>query len=246
LSWGDDGSLALGTLASPADQPAKHVFLDDLRKKYETIERLNAVWGTAHASWEDLAKSTTPPNRQKAREDLGAFYTKLAERYFEICRDAVKEAAPQQLYLGCRFAWSNDRAIRAACKFCDVVSFNRYQRSVADLRLPEGCDKSAIIGEFHFGALDRGMFHTGLVPTASQQERAEAYRAYVASALANPLLVGTHWFQYGDQATTGRPDGENYQIGFLDVCDTPYAETIQACRAVGARLYGQRLETPQP
>ena len=47
-----------------------------------------------------------------------------------------------------------------------------------------------------------------------------------AARLGNPLIVGTHWFQYGDQATTGRGDGENYQIGFVDVCDTPYAETI--------------------
>ena len=72
-----------------------------------------------------------------------------------------------------------------------MVSFNRYQRSVADLRLPEGVDRPLIIGEFHFGALDRGMFHTGLVPTASQQERAAAYREYVHSALRNPL-AGRH------------------------------------------------------
>jgi hypothetical protein len=52
--------------------------------------------------------------------------------------------------------------------------------------------------------------------------------------------VGTHWFQFGDQATTGRGDGENYQIGFLDVCDTPYAETIAAARQVGYGLYATR------
>ena len=74
----------------------------------------------------------------KAAADLGAFYTATAERFFQCCRDAVKEADPEGLYLGCRFAWANDRAIRAAGKYCDVVSFNRYQRSVSDLRLPEG------------------------------------------------------------------------------------------------------------
>ncbi len=168
---------------------------------------------------------------------MAAFYTRTAEQFFRICRDAVKEADPQGLYLGCRFAWANDLAVRASGKYCDVVSFNRYQRTLADLRLPEGVDRPVIIGEFHFGALDRGMFHTGLVPTASQQERASAYQEYVRSALKNPLLVGTHWFQYGDQATTGRGDGENYQIGFVDICDTPYPETIQACREVGYGLY---------
>ena len=123
-----------------------------------------------------------------------------------------------------------------------MVSFNRYQRSVADLRLPEGVDRPLIIGEFHFGALDRGMFHTGLVPTANQQERAAGLPALRPTAPWRiRWLVGTHWFQYGDQATTGRGDGENYQIGFVDVCDTPYAETIQACRKVGTGLYRRRL-----
>jgi len=242
LSWGNETSLAVGTLCSPPEQAAKKVFVEDLRQKYGTIERLNQAWGTDHASWDALLQSTTPPELKKAHDDLAAFYTKTAEQYFRICREAVKEVAPNQLYLGCRFAWANDLAIRAAAKYCDVVSFNRYRRSLSDLRLPEGVDKPVVIGEFHFGALDRGMFHTGLVPTANQQERAAAYTAYVRSALESPAIVGTHWFQYGDQATTGRSDGENYQIGFLDVCDTPYPETIQASREVGAEMYRCRAE----
>ena len=170
------------------------------------------------------------------------FRTKFAEKYFEICRDAVKAIDPQGLYLGCRFAWTNDRAIRAAVKFCDVVSFNKYQRGIDGLKLPDGGDRPILIGEFHFGALDRGMFHTGLVPTANQEERAAAYKSYVEGGLTNPLVVGTHWFQFGDQATTGRGDGENYQIGFLDVCDTPYAETVKASRQVGEEMYLLRTQ----
>ena len=237
LGWGNETSLASAALTSPADQPAKKAFLADLKAKYGEIERLNAAWGTQHASWASLAESRAAPNAKKTHDDLTAFYTRTAEQFFRICREAVKEADPQGLYLGCRFAWANDLAVRASGKYCDVVSFNHYQRSVADLRLPNGIDRPLIIGEFHFGALDRGMFHTGLVPTANQQERAAAYQEYVHSALKNPLLVGTHWFQYGDQATTGRGDGENYQIGFVDICDTPYAETIQACREAGYSLY---------
>lgn len=236
-SWGDELSLAAAALGSPADQPAKQAFVADLKQKYETIERLNAAWNTQHASWDVLLQTTASPDQTKAHDDLAAFTTKMAERYFEVCRAAVKEIAPNQLYLGCRFAWTNELAIRAAGKFCDVVSFNRYQTNVADRRLPPGVDKPVLIGEFHFGALDRGMFHTGLVVTADQNERAAAYKTYVRSALKNPCIIGTHWFQFGDQATTGRGDGENFQIGFLDVCDTPYAETIQACREVGRDMY---------
>ena len=242
LGWGDELSLAIATLASPADQPAKRVFLEDLKRQYETIEQLNQAWKTKHASWQALMASQVPPDKSNAKSDLANFYTRIAEEYFRVCRESVKSAAPNQLYLGCRFAWVNDRAVRAAAKYCDVIGFNRYRDSVADFSLPEGVDKPAIIGEFHFGALDRGMFHTGLRPTANQAERAEAYRDYVRGALENPYLVGTHWFQFGDQATTGRGDGENYQIGFLDICDTPYSETINASRDVGYSLYQHRLD----
>ncbi len=241
LAWGDELSLAKSALASPPEQPAKQAFLADLKTKYQTIEKLNESWATAHQSWEALAESRTPPDDKQAKEDLGAFYTRIAEEYFRNCREAVKAVAPDNLYLGCRFAWVNDRGARAAAKYCDVIGYNLYRDDVADFQLPDGIDLPAIIGEFHFGALDRGMFHTGLRPTSSQQARADAYCNYVTGALKNPCLVGTHWFQYSDQATTGRGDGENYQIGLVDICDTPYAETIQAVRDVGSSMYQTRL-----
>ena len=237
LSWGDDLSLATAALASPAGQQAKQVFMDDLKAKYKSIAALNEQWGSTNASWQALLDNRVIPDKKRAQADLAAFHAKVAETYFRIVRDGVKAIAPNHLYLGCRFAWVNDAATRAAAKYCDVVSYNRYQPSVADLHLPDNIDMPLIIGEFHFGALDRGMFHTGLVPTEDQADRAAHYEAYVRSALANPAIVGTHWFQYHDQATTGRGDGENYQIGFVNICDTPYPETIAAARRVGAEMY---------
>jgi len=240
LGWGDETSLALAALASPADQAAKKAFVEELERKYESIDKLNRAWGTQHASWAALLESRTPPDKKNAYEDLTAFYSKLAEEYFRVCREAVKEVAPHQLYLGCRFASVNPLAARAGAKYCDVVSYNLYRNRIDDFRLPEGLDRPVVVGEFHFGALDRGMFHTGLRPVESQAERAEAYRRYVEGGLGNPQIVGTHWFQFADQATTGRPDGENYQIGFVDICDTPYPETIEASRKVGASMYRLR------
>jgi len=244
IAWGDELSLAVAALASPADQPAKKVFIEDLKAKYKTIDKLNAAWATSHATWEDLLKTVQPPDKNKAGEDLAAFYTKTAETYFKTIREELKKAAANKLYLGCRFAWVNDRAALAATKFCDVVSYNRYSYSVAEQKLPDNIDMPIIIGEFHFGALDRGMFHTGLRKTVNQQDRADKYKSYVQGALENPYIVGTHWFQYKDQATTGRGDGENYQIGFVDICDRPYPEIVQACREVGYGMYEYRLKNP--
>ena len=237
MSWGDETSLSLGALKSPPEQAAKKVFLADLKAKYGDIAKLNAAWGTTNASWDALLASREAPDKKKAREDLTTFYTKAAETYFRTVRDVIKATAPNQLYLGCRFAWVNDFAAQAAAPYCDVVSYNLYRRSVADFKYP-GPDKPLIIGEFHFGALDRGMFHTGLVPVANQAARAQIYQDYVLGALRHPQFVGTHWFQWKDEPTTGRSyDEENYQIGFVDVVDTPYAEIIAASRAVAAELY---------
>jgi len=243
LSWGDETSLAAAALTSPPDQPAKKVFIEDLKAKYKSIDKLNNAWETNHKTWDALLQSTKAPDKKKARDDLTAFYTKIAETYFKTIREEVKKIAPNQLYMGCRFAWVNDLAARAATKFCDIVSYNRYSYSVENHRLPDGIDMPVIIGEFHFGALDRGMFHTGLKKTTNQQDRADKYKSYVQGALRNPYIVGTHWFQYKDQATTGRGDGENYQIGFIDICDKPYPETIKACRQVGYTMYEYRINT---
>jgi len=164
----------------------------------------------------------------------------VSEQYFSTIRRVLREELPNHIYLGCRIAWGTDVIYRAAARHCDVVSVNIYnRRPVRDL--PSGAeDKPMINGEFHFGALDRGMFHTGLVATRDQDERAQCYRDFVNACLDHPRLVGTHWFQWQDQAITGRFDGENYQIGFLNVADVPYPELVQAARDVARTMYSRR------
>ncbi|MGE5610585.1 MAG: beta-galactosidase [Bacillota bacterium] len=241
MSWGDELSLAIGALKSPAGQVAKKVLIADLQAKYGAIEKLNEAWGSKYASWEAMLESTQTPDRTRAKQDLVAFYRKAAEQYFRVVKESLRAVAPNQLYLGCRFAWVNPQAVAAAVKYCDVVSYNLYRTSVAEFKLPVEADVPLIVGEFHFGALDRGMFHTGLVPTETQQARAKAYKDYVQGALRHPQFVGVHWFQYQDEPTTGRVyDEENYQIGFVDGVDTPYRETIDASRGVGYGMYDER------
>ncbi|MGC9036579.1 MAG: beta-galactosidase [Verrucomicrobiia bacterium] len=238
MSWGDEYSLAIAALKSPPEQAVKKVFIEKLKTKYNSIEALNKEWGTKYESWEAVQKSQMAPDRTRAAGDLRSFYTTIAEQYFKTVRKVIKEIAPNQLYLGCRFAWVNPLAAAAAAKYCDVVSYNIYKRDVKDFQFNGGADVPLIIGEFHFGALDRGMFHTGLVPTASQKERATAYLNYVKSVIEHPSFVGCHWFQYQDQPTIGRVlDGENYQIGLVDIADTPYKEMIEAARQVPSLMY---------
>ncbi len=244
LAWGDLGSLAIGTLKSPETQPAKQEFIKDLKKKYSTIMALNEVWGTTHESWDGLLKTTSAPDNTKAEKDILTFYEKIADTYFKTLKEELNQIAPNQNYLGCRFAWANnDVVLTAASKYMDIMSFNKYEYSVEHIGLPEGVDKPIMIGEFHFGALDRGSFHVGIKEAKNQSERGELYKDYIQGALRNPLIVGAHWFQYIDEPLTGRFDGENYNVGLIDICDNPYEELVAKIRETTYNMYDYRMNT---
>ena len=250
LSWGetDDANpraryaLAIGALSSGADSPAKAAFVADLKAKYNTIEALNAAWNTKIASWSEFSApfqvADAPNDALKA--DLSAFLTHFADQYFRTVRDSLRKADPNHLYLGCRFAWRTPEAVQSAAKWCDVVSFNIYAKRLEskEWAFVNGLNKPALIGEFHMGALDRGLFHPGLVAAKDQNERAQMFADYMQSVAQNPAFVGAHWFEYCDEPVAGRPlDGENYNIGLVSVADVPYAELVASARTANARIY---------
>ncbi|MCC6443063.1 MAG: beta-galactosidase [Armatimonadetes bacterium] len=247
--WGDDGGrygLAYGSLVSGPDQPAKRVFVARLRKKYREIERLNGAWSVRLASWEALLGQPFKPEgamNEVMKGDFSGFVKEFARQYFRVVRSALKKHDPNHLYLGCRFAWRTPEAVEASGEFCDVVSFNIYAPRVEpkDWEFTKALNKPCIIGEFHFGALDRGMLHTGLVSTASQEARAAMYKDYIRTVVDHPSFVGCHWFQYVDESLTGRVwDGENYNIGFVTATDTPYPEMVAAAQEVHGEAYKRR------
>ena len=168
------------------------------------------------------------------------------EPYFKACKEAVDAVAPGKLYLGCRFKGLRNSAAlwQAAAKWCDVISVNSYVNSVAvftegDYAAPK-FDRPVLHSEFHFGTLHRGMFSAGLCPVGDQCARAKAFRRVVEGALRHPYFVGSHWFQYRDQPLVGRGDGENYEIGFVDVCDRTYPTLTTAAREIGETMYELR------
>lgn len=239
LVWGADHDLGRWTLKSPGIQPAKRMFVKKLKDKYHTIGTLNAVWASDFESWDQLLLSQQEPPK-KALKDCEDFSAVLIEAYFSNVALVMRQVAPGKLYLGCRYVTINDTVLRIASQYSDVLTFDLFVDSLDDFALPNGIDKPVLIGEFHFGALDRGLFHPGLNQKKSQEERGLAYEKYVKSALQNPFIVGTAWHQFSDQATTGRFDGENFQDGLTDVCDRAYPETISKVREIGHHLYSIR------
>jgi len=242
MSW---EGVRRGVLPSPPEQPCRKAFTAQLETKYGSIDAVNAAWGTDAPSWDALREPAEPT--PTFTEDMDTFEYAFARRYFETVRDVLKQHAPNQLYLGCRFSSAPPIAVRAAADVADVVSFNRYEETIRYDKWTRENDlgKPLIIGEFHFGALDRGMFHTGLVGAEDQADRAEKYARYVRSVAECPAFVGCHWFQYIDEPITGRWfDGENYNIGFVTVVDSPYPELVAAAKRVHGDVYRIRQKSP--
>ncbi|MEI6048413.1 MAG: hypothetical protein WCS03_05905 [Bacteroidota bacterium] len=179
-----------------------------------------------------LSAGDTPDRRK-------AFVYDTYSRFINIVCSAVKKYDPNHLNLGLRFGDTPAKdIITASKKYFDVFSINHYgyEGPVNEIqKIYDLTGLPVIIGEFHFGTPGRGLA-PGLAQTINQEERGIAYRYYVENAAAHPAVIGTHWFQWIDQPSTGRFDGENYNIGLVDVTDRPYPEMINAVKETFNRL----------
>lgn len=242
--------LVYGTLNAPATQPARKALLAQLEGKYKDIAKLNTAWGTKFVSWATInarGGATDKPN-EAMKADFSQLLETVAGKYFSVVAAELKKLAPNHLFLGARFSGRPPLEVaRASAKNCDVVSFNIYapQIDAQEWDFLSQLNKPTMIGEFHIGATDRGVWSPGLVEAKTQAERAEMFKKYIESVLDNPNLVGCHWFQWADEPATGRPlDGENYNIGLVDIADTPYSEMVEAAKDINGRLYSRRFGKP--
>jgi hypothetical protein len=180
-----------------------------------------------------LAGNDTPDRRRE-------FVNRCVEKFLDVVNAAIRRHDPNHLNLGLRFGSAPSEAMLRASRGFDVFSMNSYGFAVNHQRLEVAyriTGKPVLIGEFHFGTPGRGLA-AGLVQCANQEERGVAYRYYVENAAAHPAVIGTHWFEWIDEPNTGRNDGENYNIGFVDVTDRPYPELVEAAKTTHARLLG--------
>ncbi|MDR1646166.1 MAG: hypothetical protein LBS05_10185 [Tannerellaceae bacterium] len=163
--------------------------------------------------------------------------------FLRTVKETLRRYDANHLNLGIRFGniGELDEELLRICKESfDVLSFNCYDlcpnREMMDRAL-QIADLPMIIGEYHFGTVDRGMAQS-LWQVGSQQERGVAYRYYTETAYAHPGLIGTGYFQWCDQDLTGRRnDGENYNCGLIDVTDRPYKHQVEAMMETARRLY---------
>ena len=230
-------NIAAMALAHPAHLASKDYIVGVLCEKYADIAALNAAWGSSFVSFDDLYTPFEAADLgTQALDDLIPCCEEMIRRYIRIPSEAARRADPNHLNLGIRYAWLSSPILACGCEYTDIFSFNCYsQKMIDDFSALTG--KPVIIGEFHFGALDRGMDATGLRGVENQHERGVAYRRYMHRAASHPMCLGAHYFLLYDQAYLGRFDGENYQIGALDVCSHPYSEFIDGIVRTHHEIY---------
>lgn len=169
-----------------------------------------------------------------------AFIYNTFDIFLGMVDATLKRHDPNHLNLGMRFGGhTSDELLAVSGKHFDVFSFNCYelQPSVEFMkRIDKQTGLPIIIGEYHCGVPDRGMA-AGLIQVADYEERGHVYRFYNEQGYSHPSFIGAHWFQWIDQANTGRMDGENYNIGLLDITDRPYPEMVKAMQETHKRLY---------
>lgn len=193
-----------------------------------------------------------------------AFVEDVCERFFSVACRAMREADPNHLILGVRFAGfaAPDAAWRACGRWCDAVSFNCYPwalpetgevidqcrpwngsnlRRIADAKHAL-CGKPLVVTEWATSAIDSGLPCTRAVGQRlrTQTERTAAAERILYEFLSMPYLVGHNWFRYRDN----RPDGpgENCNWGLVDLSGRPYPELTAMLTRVNADTARLRRE----
>ncbi len=262
LEWfGKAGCLVDDVFKLSADRPAKQVLVEFLRERYPDIASLNRAFGAEYASFDALAASTEPPRPSDALAVLrDEFLAVIAERYFAVTCNALKEADPDHLIIGSRFAGRTPDPVLDACaRHLDVFTINTYPRVDMDsevvldtpamlVGLYETMGLPMMITEWSFPALDAGLPCTAGagMRVDTQEQKAHCYDIFATLIAKLPFMVGYDYFMWVDEPAEGIsstfPEDSNY--GLVDLHDKPWETLVARATEVNARVARVHAETP--
>lgn len=172
------------------------------------------------------------------------FLELLAERYYSLVHDIIRKYDSRALILGDRYqSFYYPEVARACARYVDAVSSNlnshwndgTFARFYLET-LHQLSGKPVLIGEFYMAARENrsGNKNTrGVYPVvATQKERAAGFRNTLDALIKTPFVIGADWFQYHDEPTHGRYDGENFNFGLVDIHDRPYEALTKTATAL--------------
>jgi hypothetical protein len=198
------------------------------------------------ASWPGLLAATAMTRMRPGGDGITAvreWCGIVAEHYYALSERAIRAADPEALYFGDRLPiYYDPAAMGAMASHVDAIASN-YNVDAGDgwiaryffdgLAKLSG-DKPVLVTEWFFAARENrsGNSNNGhLMTVATQAERAKGAAAATANFARIPAIVGSQWFQYYDHPKGGRPDGEDYDFGLVDIDNRPYERLTAALSA---------------
>lgn len=182
-------------------------------------------------AWEFLRSASgkeNPTLQDVTEEDRQVFRGMVYDRYFRVVRTALRAAAPDHMYIGCRFSYLGRwylegtamcrEIMQAAGRWCDVITVNYYFNWTPDpediMNWEQWAKKPFIISEWYAMSLDSGLkCRTGAgFKVQTQKDRAAFYQNYALWLLECPWFVGFHWFMYMDND----PKKQNAEASNID------------------------------
>lgn len=236
LGWWN-GTLFQTYSKLPADAPGKQALLRLIRQHYhDDFVAFEKDWITTATDFDGLAAPSElylrPGGSGALLVDKWLFT--LADRYYSLMTRTIRKYDKTRLILGDRYAQFYEVPVtQAAARYLDVASTNlgaewndgTLSHFFLDT-LHHATGKPIIITEFYMAARENRSGNknssTAFPIVQTQAERAEAFRRNVAALTALPYVIGAHWFQYYDEPSHGRKDGEDFNMGLIDIHGKPY------------------------
>lgn len=216
---------------------------------------------TYHNNWSELLKDFEPEGAASFEEldHHGMLYLRpgsdgirtyrcflglMAERYYSLMREIIHTYDPRGLVLGDRYqSFYYPEVARASASSVDADSSNlnaawnvgTFPRFYLDT-LHALSGRPVVVSEFYMSAQQNRSGDKNDVSTfptvTTQKERAAGFLNTINALAKIPYVVGADWFQYYDEPTHGRNDGEDYNFGLVDIHDQPYEPLTAAARAL--------------
>jgi len=241
LGWWDD-TLFLHYLAMPAESPGKQKLIDTIAKHYRSdFDKLKKDWVCKASSFDELRhKGTTMFLRPggKGMMLVNKWTSLLSSQYYRTVHKVIRKYDKNHLILGDRYAqyWEFP-IVKSAAPYVDVISTN-YGAEYLDGGLTDYflsslhnvSKRPVIITEFYWNAMENRSGNKNSVrafPIVDTQEhRAKSLLVNLRELVARPFVVGAHWFQFYDEPTHGRADGEDNNMGLVDINGVPYENLV--------------------
>ena len=231
--------------ALAADAAGKQEWMRILKQNHASAAEAAQVYAIDNiASWEDLAKVTSWPDKPndvtRVQQDADDMLTALAEKWYGLHRELIRKYDPNHLLLGDKHDVGYDKSVdmipdgvlNAIGKYCDVMMIQYYtfytDRHNATLRKLHSQTGLPIINGDHSYSFKTSK-HTKIkgLEVESFEAVANEYRRYLKGSMEDhPYMLGWWYCGYIEQWAPAGTKQLGQQCGFFSPFGEPNTELL--------------------